>query len=184
MKKRLRIIIIVLSIILVVQNIYLVNQRMWKLKDATGTTQAYIGGVVSEINKLQKLISKRSNNKLIIESTQNIKMNLHDVRNLLAHTKDFVDRNISTADDYFRANEEIIYDIIKDGEVSSSEMKYIKMLKEEMIDLRNSISDYKDNRDFLTVNEFKKVFEGIGDYSDGKVNQQNYLLEKYKEITK
>ena len=85
MKKRLRITIIILLSILVAENIYIMNQRMWKLKDATGTTQAYIGGVVSEINKLQNLLKNNSSQADIIDCVQNIKMNLHDVRNLLSH---------------------------------------------------------------------------------------------------
>lgn len=182
MKKRLRIIISILLIILVAQNIYLINQRMWKLKDATGTTQAYIGGVISEIDKLQNLVSKDSNNEVVIKTVQNIKMNLHDVRNLLGHTKDFVDSEISTADNYFRTNEEIISDIIKDNKINDKELKYIKVLREEMIELRQSIISNEGKKDFLTVSEFKRVFGEIGDYSENNKNEENTLWNKYKHI--
>lgn len=184
MKKRLRITIIVLLIILVAQNIYLLNKRMWKLKDATQTTKAYIGGVVSEVDKLNRLLENKSDNKLILKSVQNIKMNLHDVRNVLAHTKDFVDNKIFTADDYFRANEKIMEDIIKDYEVDNKELIYINVLKEEMISVRNSINNQGDKKDFLTVEEFKKVFQEIGDYSVSEKNEQDNIWNKYKDITK
>ena len=171
MKKRLRITIIILLSILVAENIYIMNQRMWKLKDATGTTQAYIGGVVSEINKLQNLLKNNSSQADIIDCVQNIKMNLHDVRNLLSHTKDFVDNNISTADNYFRTNEEIIGDIIKDGKVNDKELNYIDMLKNE------------GKKAFLTIDEFKHVFGEIGDYNENDKNKEQNLWNRYIYIT-
>ena len=183
MKKRLRITIIILLSILVAENIYIMNQRMWKLKDATGTTQAYIGGVVSEINKLQNLLKNNSSQADIIDCVQNIKMNLHDVRNLLSHTRDFVDNNISTADNYFRTNEEIIGDIIKDGKVSDKELNYIDMLKNEMISLRQSIIKNEGKKAFLTIDEFKHVFGEIGDYNENDKNKEQNLWNRYIDIT-
>lgn len=184
MKKRLRITIIILLIILVVENFYILNQRMWKLKDATGTTQAYIGGVVSEIEDLQSLLNQNSKPKDIIDCSQNIRMNLHDVRNLLAHTKDFVDNRISTADNYFRTNESIIGDIISDGKVSEKELEYILILKEEMINLRQSIIEEEDKKDFLTIDEFKAVFGEIGDYNENDKNKEQNLWNRYISIIK
>lgn len=184
MKKRLRIIISILLIILVAQNIYLLNKRMWKLKDATGTAQAYIGGVISEVDKLQMLIYNNYESKVIIKSAQNIRMNLHDVRNLLGHTKDFVDNKIVTADDYFRTNEKIIEDIIKDNKVDNKEIIYIKQLKEDMVELRGSINKYESKKDFLTVDEFKKVFREIGDYSESEENESNNIWNEYKKISR